>query len=188
MKNKIRQKTLIYRPHYNLGYVPITFYPDTQTDVYDQRLGFLSWMSKGLRTQVLLKYMHCIVCIMIPRKLYRITRYTIKSQSFNENTFPVRIKENISSYKIRSIILSKKTYFCHTLEDSNISQIWPNPPIFQFFPLTSNQIICFKFDSFYIMIFSKTCWQLMNFKSSQTLTFFSYDKWLYFWVREALKL
>lgn len=108
MKNKIRQKTLIYRPHYNLGYVLITFSPDSQTEVYGQRLVFLSWMSNGLRAQVLLKYMLCIACIMIPRKLYRITRYTIKSQNFNENTFPVRIKDLLT--KSYSVSYSAKTH------------------------------------------------------------------------------
>lgn len=93
-------------------------------------------------------------------------------QSFNEKKFLIRIKDNISSHNVRNIILHKiNIYFCQTLEESNVSLIWLNLPIFQFFPLPSNQIIYVKFDSFLYYDLEhppKICWQIINFKSSLT--------------------
>lgn len=126
-ENKRENSTFIYRPHFNLMYAPITPSSGSYTEEYDQRLGFLTWMSKGLRAQVLFKYMLCTVCIAIPIKLYRIVSHMIKHHIFNEKKKVFVIRINISSHKVRNIIFSRiNTYFCQSLEDSNVPLIWQN--------------------------------------------------------------
>lgn len=63
-------------------------------------------------------------------------------QSFNENNkFLIRIKDNISSHKVRNTVLCKiNTCFFQTPNESNVSLLLLNLPIF-YFLLTKKKII-----------------------------------------------